>query len=72
MTTEFLHHLRDTFILLGGGTRLANMVERAESATQQEVDDLRKTNMRLIDAAKDKLVNLNSIAVTTGAGKGSS
>lgn len=69
MTTEFLHHLRDTIILLGGGTRLANMVERAESATPQDVDELRKTNLRLIDATKDKLVQLNSLAVTTSAGK---
>lgn len=66
MTNEFLHHLRDTIILLGGGTRLADMAKGAESSTARDVAELRQTNIRLIEATKDKLVNLNALSVKTG------
>lgn len=65
MTKEFLHHLRDTIILLGGGTRIASMVERAESANAADVDELRRLNCRLIDATKERLVNINSLTITS-------
>jgi hypothetical protein len=63
MTSEFLHHLRDTIILLGGGTHLANLVEQAGSAKEGDVDELRRINIRLIDATKERLVNLNSLRI---------
>jgi hypothetical protein len=63
MTSEFLHHLRDTILLLGGGAALAEMVERAESASDSDVDELRRINCRLIDATKERLANLNKISI---------
>ena len=65
LTAEFLHHLRTTIIMLGGGTKLANMVERAESASATDVDELRQLNINLIDSAKDRLANINTITVAT-------
>lgn len=64
MTQEFLHHLRNTVILLGGGTQLADMVERAEAATGADVDELRRLNLRLIDATKDRLAGIGAITVS--------
>ena len=66
MTSEFLHHLRNTIILLGGGTHLANMVERAEAATGADVDELRQLNLRLLDATKDRLASIGTITLATG------
>jgi hypothetical protein len=63
MTSEFLHYLRDTILLLGGGAALAEMVERAESASDSDVDELRRINCRLIDATKERLANLNKISI---------
>jgi hypothetical protein len=62
-TAQFLHHLRDTIVLLGGGTQLANMVERADVVTESDVDEVRRINCRLIDATKERLVNLNKLSI---------
>ena len=66
LTHEFLHHLRDTIILLGGGTRIADLAQKAEAATQREVDELRQINIRLIDTTKYRLTVLNSVTITGG------
>jgi hypothetical protein len=63
MTSEFLHHLRDTIILLGGGTKIANMVEHAETASAADVDELRRLNLRLIDATKERLASINRLTI---------
>lgn len=62
-TTTFLHHLRDTIIILGGGTKLADMAECAESATEADIDELRRVNIRLIDSTKERLVNINTMTI---------
>ena len=71
MTNEFLHHLRDTIILLGGGTKIANMVERAESASAADVDELRRLNCRLIDLTKERLFSINKLSVATDSDRSS-
>lgn len=65
MTKQFLHHLRDTIIILGGGTYIANMAENAESATEHDIDELRRFNLKLIDTTKRRLENMNSLTVKT-------
>lgn len=62
-TTTFLHHLRDTIIILGGGTKIANMVENAGTASEADVDELRRVNIRLIDSTKERLVNINTMTI---------
>jgi len=39
MNAEFFHHLHDTIVLLGGGTRTAKMVERYDRLTESDADD---------------------------------
>ncbi len=59
----YFHFLHDTLILLGSGARYAELVETPDVITQDDVDDLRRFNCKLIDFTKDKLVNLNKIAI---------
>ncbi len=67
-TTNFLHHLHDTIILLGGGTEIADLLNQPDKITESDISNLRRFNCKMIDAAKDKLFNINSIVVTV-AGK---
>ncbi len=60
---NFFHHLRDTIILLGGEIEIANLLEKPDEITESDVDNLRRFNCKLIDATKDKLVNINKIKV---------
>lgn len=60
---DFYHHLRDTIILLGGGTEIANLAAKPGEITGDDVEALRNHNCRLITQAKDRLVNLNYLAV---------
>lgn len=66
MNADFFHHLRDTIILLGGGTKIANMLKHPDAISESDVDALRRINCRLIDSTKEKLVNINKIKVVVG------
>jgi len=59
--SDFLHHLHDTIILLGGGTSLALKILRLKDRAVQEedVDDVRNYNIRLIEEHKNRLICLN-------------
>lgn len=63
---QFMHHLHDTVILLGGDKRIAELLNHPELITEKDVDDLRKYTCGLIDATKTKLVSLNTITVRVG------
>lgn len=62
---DFLHHLHDTVILLGGGTKVANMIDRTEALSESDVEELRDINYRLITSTKDRLVGVHSTSVVT-------
>jgi hypothetical protein len=63
----FLHHLRDTVILLNGDLNLANMVQSAQDGvTEAMVDSLRKYNIALFTNTKDRLEHLNKIKLIAG------
>ena len=66
MKESFYHHLRDIIILLGGGTRIANMAANPNGLSDADVDELRRLNCRLIDAAKERLVSINKIELEPG------
>lgn len=59
----FFHHLHDTIILLGGGTQIAKMVERYDTAGLKDVEELQRINMRLIDGIKDRLFEIHKTTV---------
>lgn len=59
----FFHHLHDTLILLGVGVEIADLLNQPDKIDESDLDNLRRFNCRLIDATKDKLVNINTIKV---------
>lgn len=61
---QFLHFLHDTLILLGSGSHLANLVNNPDDICQEDIDDLRNFNIKLIDNTKQKLVDINKIAIS--------
>lgn len=63
MSARYFHHLRDTLILLGCEVRFADLVEFPQDISEEDIDDLRRFNGKLIDQTKDKLVNINKIAI---------
>lgn len=63
MRDEFLHHLHDTLVLLGGDRRIAELLNHPDLITAQDVDDLRKYTAQLFEATKSKLVSINSSTV---------
>ncbi|HVC93458.1 MAG TPA: hypothetical protein VND64_07190 [Pirellulales bacterium] len=63
MNAEFFHHLHDTIVLLGGGTRIAKMVERYDRLTESDADELRDYNANLIALTKDKLANIHKLKI---------
>lgn len=63
MNAEFFHHLHNTIILLGGGTRIADMVKRYPEVTDSDLDELQHFNHRLISSTKGKLANLTASTV---------
>lgn len=65
--SDFFHHLRDTIILLAGEIEIANLLERPDDITEADVNELRRFNCKLIDATKDRLVNINKIKVVVAA-----
>lgn len=60
---EFFHHLHDTLILLGAGERFAKLVENPQAIKEFDVNDLRRYNGKLIDAMKQKMVDINKLAI---------
>lgn len=66
MNAEFFHHLHDTIILLGGGTRIASMVERFDTLTEADTNELRGFNAKLVTMAKDKLSSIHRTKILVG------
>lgn len=59
---EFLHHLHDTVILLGGDEKLAKLVESAQDGvTDSKVNALRNFNIALFTKAKSVLTQLHRV-----------
>ena len=56
---DFFYHLHDTLVLLGAHGNVAKLVEKPEAISASDVADLRQYNLKLIDATKMKLVNIN-------------
>lgn len=65
---EFLHHLHDALILLGGRRDIAEMLLRPELIDESAVDALRQYGIDLQDSLKDRLVNVNKIEVQVSNG----
>lgn len=64
---DFLHHLHDTIILLGGGMDIAQMVDRCPGdITDADTDRLRLYNIKLGTLTKDKLVNVHKLTIDVG------
>jgi len=65
---KFLHHLRDTIILLGGEAELADLLVASNDISELEIDKLRQFNITLIEATKNKLANINKMKIVVGDG----
>ena len=63
VNADFLHHLYDTIILLGGTTEIATMVKNPKMISDSDVESLRRYNGGLIDSTKDKLARINTIRI---------
>jgi hypothetical protein len=61
---EFLRHMHDIVVLLGGDRRFAELLNHPELITARDVDDLRRYSVQLLDATKDKLLGVNTRTVT--------
>ncbi len=66
MLSEYLYQLRDTVILLGLDVRFADLLTNPDRIETWDVEELQRENGKLIDATKDKLMNLNRLAVARG------
>jgi hypothetical protein len=64
---DFLQHLHDTIILLGGKKEIARLLMKSQDyqITRSDIDELRKYNSALIDQIKDRLANIHKIKVRT-------
>lgn len=63
MKETFFHHLRDTIILLGGGTHIANMASKPDEISATDVARLKDYNILLETQVKDRLANTNSMTI---------
>jgi hypothetical protein len=63
---KFLHHLRDTIILLGVEVELANLMVAPNDIAELDIDRLRQFNIMLIEATKNKLANINKMKIVLG------
>ena len=63
---KFLHHLRDTIILLGVEVELANLIVAPNDIAESDIDRLRQFNIMLIEATKNKLANINKMKIVLG------
>ncbi|MCK9543754.1 MAG: hypothetical protein M0R03_17175 [Novosphingobium sp.] len=59
---EFLYHLKDTIILLGGrgATTITESLEKLDQLAESDIIKLRNINIKLIDSTKNKLSNINT------------
>jgi len=62
---EFMHHLYDTLILLGGRADIAGLLRHPEQIDESALNKLRQYNIDLTADIKDRLVNLNTTEVQT-------
>jgi hypothetical protein len=60
---EFLYHLRDTIVLLGGRIDIADRLLVLELLDESDVDALRLYNIGLLDSTKERLVSINKVSV---------
>ena len=63
VNADFLHHLYDTIVLLGGAKEIATMVKNPETISDSDIKSLRQYNGGLIDSTKDKLARINMIRI---------
>ena len=68
LTADFIYHLRDTIVLLGGPANICDLLNAPEAIKADDVDALRRFNCGLIDATKQKLAGINKITVVVGGG----
>lgn len=61
--SEFFHHLHDTIILLGGSKEIAHLAANSDAIKPEDVDNLRNYNIKLIEAAKDKLSHIHTTRI---------
>lgn len=59
---QFIHYLHDTLVLLGASP-VAKVLDRLETVTLEDINELRALNCRLIDATKDKMANIHYIGI---------
>lgn len=66
---RYLHHMRDTLILLGLDAGLdmwlIDLIVDPSRAEDADADALRNFNAKLINTTKDKLVNINRLSIQT-------
>jgi len=62
---EFMHHLYDTLILLGGRADIADMLRHPDQIDESALDTLRQYNTDLTIGIKDRLANVNTTEVQT-------
>ena len=64
---EFLHHLFDTIILLGGRRDIAGLLKKSLDlgVTNADVDLLRNYNIELLTEAKHRLASINKLRIQT-------
>lgn len=63
VNADFLHHLYDTIILLGGTIEIATMVKNPKQISDSDIKSLRRYNCGLIDSTKDRLARINKIRI---------
>ncbi len=63
LNKQYLHHLKDTLILLGCKIKFVSLLEQPKDINKSDIDDLRKFNCKLLDETKEKLSNINTIKI---------
>ena len=65
---DFRHHLYDTIVLLGGKKEIAGLVKKSMDLriSSADIAALRAYNCELINLAKDRLANINTIKICAG------
>lgn len=60
---EFLRHLHDTIILLGGDVGIANMLDCVDLLDDASIESLRVYNIRLNESLKTRLCEIHTTTV---------
>jgi hypothetical protein len=63
MNDQFMHHLRDTIILLGGRLQIANLLRNPEALREADVDRLKQYNIDLETRLKNRLADTNKMTI---------